>query len=119
MVEYRRAREEEAADILEIKECFTSPNARRALRKFIRRSRNMMLEVKGDFPGVCSDPAHLERSGSTPCEHGDLGALAADYLWSSREGAKLGNSVVFDGNGKLFGESAALKNFRMILKKLY
>ena len=109
----------EVNDSVEIKECFTSPNARRALRKFIRRSRNMMLEVKGDFPGVCSDPAHLERSGSTPCEHGDLGALAADYLWSSREAAKLGSSVVFNGDGKIFGDSAALKNFRMILEKLY
>ncbi|MBR7108207.1 MAG: hypothetical protein IKC89_07330 [Lentisphaeria bacterium] len=102
---------ETPGDELVIPDCFASASAHREIRKVVRRTgSDAVLTLKGEFPRLCDDPAHLERPAKNPVEHSDLGAAAADYLWANRELARRGSVLRMKGSSALYGEAVILSN---------
>ena len=98
-------------ETLDIPGCFASSFAHREIRKFVRAAQGgKTLVINGEFPVICTDPAHLERPAKHPVEHSDLGAAALDYLWANRELAKRGSTLVMKSSSKIYGDSVVLKN---------
>lgn len=99
------------AEKITVPGCFSAAPAHREIRKAVRRTgANVTLLLSGEFPRVCSDPVHLERSGKAPIEHSDLGSAAADFLWANRELAKRGSSLLMTAASELYGNSIVLSN---------
>jgi len=94
---------------LKIDGCFAEAAPRRKLRNAVRKS-NDDLMLCGKFPNICTNAAHLERSGSKELEHGDLTEIATDYLWANRELNKRGKKFAVKAENKFFGNSVALDN---------
>ncbi|MBQ9088574.1 MAG: hypothetical protein IJY46_07325 [Lentisphaeria bacterium] len=106
---------ESAGEEFALEGCFAFAFARREVRKVVRRTgKDAVLLLKGEFPRLCDDPAHLERPAKHPVEHCDLGAAAADYLWANRELAKRGSVMVMKGSSMLYGEAVTLANLNSV-----
>lgn len=75
--------------------CLAAPAVRRRLRELVRGSADSFL-LRGVAPGVCGDPAHVERPGGTARPHWDLPELFAFRLWAGRQLAARRNFAVFE-----------------------
>ena len=108
----------EATAKISLPGCLAAPANRRELRKIVRSCKESVLEISGTFPAICSDPRHLDRTGSSELEHGDLGEAVAACLWANRETGKHNSTVLFNGSSTLFGESVTLKLLSLPLGRL-
>ena len=101
----------EAAETFSVPGCFASASAHREIRKVVRAAGSgKTLQLQGEFPVICHDPAHLERPAKNPVEHSDFGAAALDYLWANRELAKRESCLIMKSSSTLYGDSVVLSN---------
>jgi hypothetical protein len=88
--------------------CMLEATARRQFRRAVRRSESDLV-CTDSIPGICNDPAHLEKPGKKELPHFDLEEYFTSYVWANRQLGRKDKGFRFAFGETVFADTAAVR----------